>query len=248
MQRWCARWSCWPTTRSDPEHDCNRNVPPARRQHRLDPAVFQLPAAGHADQRRQGADRPAEADDRGGDPVRRDPHRQRPRGAGLQLQQARGRPRPVRARGGDCAGADRRGPERYRAAVGQAVLGGRFGWPQRPVDAGHRRLRRGAVGPQGPARRPVAGQAAGRASRCGALLQHLGWLPAYAAGPADGQCRRLGRARHRRHQAESGPARRRARYQARGRGARAPGRRGADHGRRQPAMGPPDRAAHVPHL
>ena len=83
-----------------------------------------------------------------------------PRGAGLQLLQARRRPRPVRACEGGRAGAARRGSERHRQALDQALLGRRLGRPQRPVDAGDRCLRRGAVRPEGQARRPVARQAA----------------------------------------------------------------------------------------
>ena len=172
----------------------------------------------------------------------------RPRGPGLQLLQARRRPGPVRACEGDRPGADRRRPERHRAALDQALLGRRLGRPQRPVDAGDRRLRRRAVRPEGEARGPVARQAARRASRLGRLLQHLGRLPAHAARPAAGQRRRLDRARHRRHQAQGRPARPRARHQARRGRAQAPGRRRAADGRRQPAVGPADRAAHVPHL
>ena len=112
-------------------------------------------------------------------------------GPGLQLLQARRRPGPVCACERDRAGADRRRPERHRAAVEQAVLGRRLGGPQRPGHAGHRRLRRGAVRPEGQARRPVAGQAAGRAPRLGALLQHLGRLSAHAAGAVAGQRRGL---------------------------------------------------------
>ena len=151
--------------------------------------------------------------------------RGRPRGPRLQLLQARRRPGPVRACEGDRAGAARRRPERHRQALEQAVLGRRVGRPQRHVDAGDRRLRRRAVRPEGQARRPVAGQAARLAARLGALLQHLGRVPAHAARPAAGQRRGLDRARHRRHQAQGRPARSRARHQARRGGAQAPGRR-----------------------
>ena len=119
----------------------------------------------------------------------------------------------------------RRRPERHREALEQALLGRRLGRPQRPGDAGHRRLRRRAVRPEGQARRPVAGQAARRPSRLGRLLQHLGRLPAHAARPVAGQRRGLDRARHRRHQAQGRPARPRARHQARRGRAQAPGRR-----------------------
>ncbi|MNT11522.1 hypothetical protein D3C72_1464080 [compost metagenome] len=104
------------------------------------------------------------------------------------------------------------------------------------------------MGPESKKGRPVPCQAAWRAPGFGTLLQHVGRLPAHAAGSIAGQCRGFRRARHWRHQAEGGPAGRRARHQARGRGARAPGRRGAGHGRCQPAMGSPDGAADVPHL
>ena len=95
----------------------------------------------------------------------------------LQLQQARRRAGPVRACEGDRAQPDRRRPQRHRAAVGQAGVGRRIGRPQRPVDAGDRRVRHRAVGPEGQARQAAAGQAARRAPRRGAVLQHLGRLP-----------------------------------------------------------------------
>jgi L-alanine-DL-glutamate epimerase-like enolase superfamily enzyme len=58
----------------------------------------------------------------------------------------------------------------------------------------------------------------------------------------------LARTRHRRHQDQGRPARHAARLRARQRGAQAPGRRRAADGRRQPAMGPHHRAAHVPRV
>ena len=60
----------------------------------------------------------------------------------------------------------------------QALLGRRVGRPQRPVDAGDRRLRRRAVRPEGEARRPVAGQAARRAIaiRCACYNTSGGFL------------------------------------------------------------------------
>ena len=71
---------------------------------------------------------------------------------------------------------------------------------------------------------PVAGQAAGQLARFGRLLQHLGRLPAHAAGATAGQCRGFARAWHRRHQAEGGAARPRAGHPPRRGGAQAPGR------------------------
>ncbi len=153
------------------------------RPHRVGRAVAGVPAAGRADQRRQGADRPAEAADRDRLPVRRSADPGRPRRHRLLVQQARRRAGAVRACQGDRAEPDRRRPERHRAAVGQAVLGRRLGGPQRPGDAGHRGLRHRAVGLEGQAREAAAGQAARRAPRQRALLQHLGRLPVDAACP-----------------------------------------------------------------
>jgi hypothetical protein len=50
-------------------------------------------------------------------------------------------------------------------------------WPRRPLPP----IRHRAVGPEGPAREAAAGQAARRAPRLGAVLQHLRRLPAHRA-------------------------------------------------------------------
>ena len=173
---------------------------------------------------------------------------ERPGGTGLQLLEAGRRTRPVCACQRNRAGPHRRGSERHRQDLEQAVLGRGLGGSQRHVNAGHRRLRRRAVGPEGEAIGPVAGQAARLASRFGALLQHLGRFPAHAAGTAAGECHRVARARHRRDQAQGGPAGPSPRHAAGGGGAQAPGRHDAGDGRCQPAMGPTDRPAHVPDL
>ena len=172
-------------------------------------------------------------------------HRERPRGHRLQLLQARRRPRPVRARQGDRRRPDRRGPQRHRAGSGPSCV-----WAGASVGrsgAGHpgdRRHRHRAVGPQGQARRPAAGQAARRPPRLGALLQHLRRLPARrrSSEVMENATASLER-RHRRHQDQGRPARH-ARTDLRrvARGARAPRRRRAAHGRRQPAVGPRHRA------
>lgn len=59
---------------------------------------------------------------------------------------------------------------------------------------------------EGQARGSAAGQAAGRASRFGAVLQHVGRLSAYPAGPGVEERADFARKRHRRHQAQSGAA------------------------------------------
>jgi hypothetical protein len=53
------------------------DLKPVRRQHRPGPDLLGLPAARQPDQRRQGADRPPEADDGGRDALRRDRQRRR---------------------------------------------------------------------------------------------------------------------------------------------------------------------------
>ena len=170
-------------------------------------------------------------------------HRARPHRHRLQLLQARRRPRPVRPRQGDRRRPDRRGPQRHRQALGQAGLGRRLGRPQRARHPGHRRLRRRAVGPQGQARRPAAGQAARRAPRFGAGLQHLRRLPARRRSSRWSRtAAAVARGRHRRHQDQGRPARPDDRPRPGGGGPRAPRRRRAADGRRQPAVGPADRA------
>jgi hypothetical protein len=120
--------------------------------------------------RRQSPDRPSETDDRDRHVVRGNQDREWPRGSGLQLLEAGRRPGTVCACQGNCTGTRRRRPERHRQAMEQAVLGRRLRRPQWLVDAGHRRLRRRVVRPEGKARRPVAGQTARLASRISGLL------------------------------------------------------------------------------
>ena len=123
-------------------------------------AVAGLSPAGGAGQRREGADREAEAADRDRLPLRRDPHRGRLRGRRLQLRQAGGRPGPVRPCQGDRPRAHRRGSQRHPADLEQAGLGGCVGGTQRARHAGGRGRRHRAVGPEGQAGRAAAGQAA----------------------------------------------------------------------------------------
>ena len=74
---------------------------------RIGQAVLDHAAVEEPDQRCQGAHRPAEGDDRGRLPVRRDPHRTGPRGHRVQLFQTCRRPGSVRPRQGNRAGAHR---------------------------------------------------------------------------------------------------------------------------------------------
>ena len=172
-------------------------------------------------------------------------HRGRPGGHRLQLLQAGRRSRrstrtPARSRR-ELIGED---PHDIAPAVDRSWSGrARRSAAAGVADAGDRRVRHRAVGPEGQARGAAAGQAARRAPRLGALLQHLRRVPARA--DRGGQGARLGVAGRgiggikikvgqpdTRVGPGPGPG-----------GARAPRRRRAADGRRQPAVGPADRAA-----
>ena len=153
------------------------------------------------DQRREGAHRPAAADDRGRVPVRRDPHRGRPRGPRLQLQQAGRRAGPVRPRPRGRPGPHRRGPQRHRPAVDQARLGrrvGRAAAARRPRRSPRSTSRCGTSRPSAPACRWPSCSAP-TATRCAATTPRA----ASCTSPSSG-CWTTPRAslrrRHRRHQ------------------------------------------------
>ena len=121
--------------------------------------------------------------------------------------------------------------------------------PQRAGDAGHRRLRRGAVGLEGPPRRAALWPScwgAATASRCacyntagGFLHTALDQLLVNAAALASNAASAASSSRW------ASPIAARD-HRARGGGAQASRRRRAADGRRQPAVGPADGAAHVP--
>ena len=146
----------------------------------------------------------------------------RPQGVGFSYTKRAGGPGQYRAREGDRAEPDRRGSQRHRAAVGQAGVGRRVGRPQRPVDAGDRRLRHRAVGPEGQARQACRWPScsARTATRCSATTPRA----ASCRSPIDEVLRNvesLARTRHRRHQDQGRPARPDGRPAARAGGAQA---------------------------
>ena len=115
---------------------------------------------GQPGQRRQGADRPAEAADRDGAAVRRGRHRAGPRGMGFSYSKRAGGPAQYAHLAEIAEVAIGAGPLRHRPHLPVAAVGGRIGRPLGCRHPGDRGARRRTVGPQGPPRRPAAGEAA----------------------------------------------------------------------------------------
>ena len=142
--------------------------------------------------------------------------------------------------------ADRPGPVRHRPDLPVAAVGGRIGRTLGRRHPGHRRTRRRAVGPQGPPRRPAAGQTA--------LARTA--TPAASTTPPAASCRRPSRRSRRRPPPPWSPASAASRSKWGSRIGRptwtgSPPMRehlGDDpaDGRRQPAVGPGPRPPDVP--